>query len=271
MIRTLSILDVPQAAELSNLAGWNQTTRDWQRILLLEPHGCFCFVKDGRVVATTTAVRYEGRLAWIGMVLTHPDFRRLGLARQLMLYTLQWLRSRGVAFVKLDATDQGRPLYESLGFAGECKVERWVRAPEVVPTAVPLLPKYPAFQMDRKTFGLARTDLFNLLREESWTGSPDIGFAFSRPGALGTYFGPCVATSDDNAQRMLDWCCALNPDKPLYWDLFSENQAAREMAEARNFRPARQLVRMSLSLQEGESPPATNLHSYYAIAGFEYG
>ncbi len=271
MIRTLSILDVPQAAELSNLAGWNQTTRDWQRLLLLEPQGCFCFVIDGRVVATTTTVRYEGRLAWIGMVLTHPDFRRLGLARQLMLYTLQWLRSRGVSIAKLDATDQGRPLYESLGFTGECKVERWVRAPEVAPSPLPILPRYPAFQLDRKAFGIGRSDLFNLLREESWTGSPDIGFAFSRPGAQGAYFGPCVATSDDNARRLLDWCCALHPDKFLYWDFFSENLAAREMAESRNFQPARQLVRMSLSLQEGESALVSDQKAYYAIAGFEYG
>ncbi len=271
MIRTLSILDVPQAAELSILAGWNQTTRDWQRVLLLEPHGCFCFVMDGRLIATTTTIRYEGRLAWIGMVLTHPDFRRLGLARQLMLYTLQWLRSRGVAIVKLDATDQGFPLYESLGFVGECNVERWVRKPEVVPVTVPILPKYPSFQMDRKAFGMARTELFNLLKEESWTGSPDIGFAFSRPGALGPYFGPCVATSEDNARRMLDWCCALNPDKPLYWDLFPENRAAREIAEAQNFRLARKLIRMSLSLQEGVVPPVTDAQAYYAIAGFEYG
>ena len=47
MIRTLSILDVPQALELSLAAGWNQTMRDWQRVLLLEPEGSD---KEGSVV-----------------------------------------------------------------------------------------------------------------------------------------------------------------------------------------------------------------------------
>ena len=272
MIRKLSILDVPQALELSSAADWNQTMRDWQRVLLLEPEGCFCFEMDGRVVATTTAVCYEGRMAWIGMVLTNPDFRRMGFARQLMKYALQSLRSRGITGAKLDATEQGRPLYAELGFTDECLVERWHHplSPSA-PLTKPILPRFPAFHMDTIAFGLSRGDLFGLLREEKWVSSPELGFAFTRTGASANYFGPCLATSESNARRFVEWSLATNPGLPLYWDLFPENTAAVRLAKEFGFQPARRLVRMSLALQAGAKLPPTDPHAYYALSGFEFG
>jgi ribosomal protein S18 acetylase RimI-like enzyme len=49
-------------------------------------------------------------------VYTHPDYRRLGLARQLMTVLMEWCRAQGLFTVVLHASDAGRPLYESLGF-----------------------------------------------------------------------------------------------------------------------------------------------------------
>lgn len=49
-------------------------------------------------------------------VYTQPDWRRRGLARQLMDTALVWCRENGIRCVILHASDEGRPLYESLGF-----------------------------------------------------------------------------------------------------------------------------------------------------------
>ena len=57
MIRTLTILDVPQAMELSQLAGWNQTDRDWQRVLL--PILLEIAPKTQFIVATHAATIYS--------------------------------------------------------------------------------------------------------------------------------------------------------------------------------------------------------------------
>ena len=270
MIRTLSILDVPQAMELSQLAGWNQTDRDWQRVLLLEPEGCFCFEMNGRVVATATAIRYERTLGWIGMVLTHPDFRRLGYARQLMEHTVEWLRSAGMGAVKLDATTSGAPLYSTLGFTVECEVERWMRTP-IGPVVAPYVPRYASFQLDQKAFGVPRKELMNMLREESWAGSPEMGFAVSRPGAKAAYFGPCIAANEVHARKFLDWFCSQHPEQDLFWDLLPENRAAVALAEQAGFSVARKLVRMSLQLRTDLDVPKTDPFAYYALAGFEYG
>ena len=49
-------------------------------------------------------------------VYTQPGSRRMGLARRLMETALDWCRSNGVRAVILHASDDGRPLYEKMGF-----------------------------------------------------------------------------------------------------------------------------------------------------------
>ena len=50
-------------------------------------------------------------------VYTEPDFRKRGIARQVMLTILDWIKKRGLRSVNLHASDEGRPLYEKLGFS----------------------------------------------------------------------------------------------------------------------------------------------------------
>lgn len=56
------------------------------------------------------------RRAVILNVYTEPEYRRQGLARQLMLLMIQWLRDEGFTSVALHASVEGRHLYEKLGF-----------------------------------------------------------------------------------------------------------------------------------------------------------
>ena len=57
-----------------------------------------------------------GRQAIVLNVYTEPAFRRLGLARGLMLEILAWARTSGLESLVLHAAPDGRPLYEALGF-----------------------------------------------------------------------------------------------------------------------------------------------------------
>jgi GNAT superfamily N-acetyltransferase len=49
-------------------------------------------------------------------VYTEPDFRKRGIAQQIMLTILAWAKDRGLRSVNLHASDEGRRLYEKLGF-----------------------------------------------------------------------------------------------------------------------------------------------------------
>jgi GNAT superfamily N-acetyltransferase len=56
------------------------------------------------------------RRATILNVYTDPEYRRRGIARKLMQTMIAWCKREGFARVTLHASDDGRALYESLGF-----------------------------------------------------------------------------------------------------------------------------------------------------------
>ena len=64
----------------------------------------------------TQAGVVQGREALIVNVYTEPAWRRRGLAALLMRHILEFTRANGIHRVLLHASDDGRPLYESLGF-----------------------------------------------------------------------------------------------------------------------------------------------------------
>jgi GNAT superfamily N-acetyltransferase len=59
----------------------------------------------------------SGRWGHIASLYTEPSHRRRGLARRLMRTILDWCMVHQVDHVTLSASDEGRPLYESLSFS----------------------------------------------------------------------------------------------------------------------------------------------------------
>jgi GNAT superfamily N-acetyltransferase len=50
-------------------------------------------------------------------VYTEAEFRKRGIAQQVMMTILDWLKGQGFRAVNLHASPEGRPLYEKLGFS----------------------------------------------------------------------------------------------------------------------------------------------------------
>jgi len=57
-----------------------------------------------------------GRRGYVLNVYTHPDYRRRGLARQLMETLIAWSQEQQILILTLHASVDGRHLYETLGF-----------------------------------------------------------------------------------------------------------------------------------------------------------
>lgn len=261
---------IPAGMKLKEAAGWNQTERDWARLLSMEPEGCFGLVRDGEVVASTTAVCFGQKLAWIGMVLTDPASRGRGYARRLMEHAHEFVKRRGVEWIKLDATDMGRPLYLKLGYEDEQPIERWV-APAGSRTRQELAPFELDEPLDLEAFGADRTVLLRSLAEgEESASMPGEGYAMGRPGSKAAYFGPCVSRTPDAARRLLEWFLARHPGENVAWDVLPENKEALRLAREYGFERRRELVRMVLP-GTAASPFQSNDKYVYAIAGFEYG
>lgn len=99
---------------------------------------CHPFVivdRDGDIAGSGVAT-INGTVGWIGTIWVRSDLRRRGLGRALTEVTIDAAEAHGCRTLVLVSTDQGRPLYEGLGF----EVETWYRtmeAPDVPPDAAP--------------------------------------------------------------------------------------------------------------------------------------
>ena len=90
-----------------------------------EYFGWLAVIKDKIVAGGGLAIRqvppFPGNLevsegAYIFNMYTEPLHRRKGLARALMNAMLKWCHEHAISTVTLQASNEGRPLYESLGF-----------------------------------------------------------------------------------------------------------------------------------------------------------
>jgi GNAT superfamily N-acetyltransferase len=269
-IRALTPLDIPAAAHLSAAAGWNQTANDWRNLLRLAPDTCFGLDCDGSLAATTTAICYQRRLAWIGMVITDPAHRRRGFARRLMEHTLEALAARGMEWIQLDATEMGAPLYRQFGFEAEAPVERR-RGFASITLPGPAAWDDRCAKLDREAFGVDRSRLVAALAPMGGIVRLGESYAMLRPGAEAAYFGPCVCGTFEAARDLVAGCLGRHSAQPVFWDLLPENDAAVELASFAGFQPVRRLVRMIRPGKPGAAPVGRDTSQIFAIAGFEYG
>jgi GNAT superfamily N-acetyltransferase len=267
-LRLIKISDVPDANELSAEAGWNQTPADWRMLLDISDGGCVGIEIDGRLVSTTTLVCYQQRLAWIGMVLTKPGYRGRGLARRLLTYVVEYADSLGIQTIKLDATEQGMPLYQKAGFTAEQPVERWSRPgaadSQTFASGFPLTSSL--LDLDRPAFGADRSAMLQELAARSNVYSTSDAFTFSRNGRTSRYLGPCVASDPLVARKVITKLIIQSSGASWSWDLLPANWKAVALASELGFSRQRCLTRMTRG-----KPLRGRDDMIYAIAGFELG
>ena len=281
-IRLLSESDIPAAMKLKEAAGWNQTEDDWRRLISLEPAGCFAAIRNHELVGTTTTTTYKDQLAWVGMVLVDPQNRRQGIATKLMETALDYLRGR-VATVKLDATAQGKPVYERFGFEVESLVERWggiiksrsvdQRGFDLTAVTMNAGVQTELLDLDRRAFDSDRSSLIQSLMDEATIApvvkhSPEgklSGYALARRGTRANYLGPVVSTDPGQVESLLDEMLS-GMNGRVYIDFNCECPVGTSFLSDRGFVKERDLIRMT----SGERGTKTSTF-VVAIAGPEIG
>jgi GNAT superfamily N-acetyltransferase len=277
-IRLLFESDIPAAMKLKEAAGWNQTEDDWRRLIRLEPAGCFAAIKDGELVGTTTTTIYKDDLAWVGMVLVDPQSRQQGIATRLMETALDYLRGK-VATVKLDATPQGKLVYERFGFEVESMVERWngnaeSRSSDRTKQTFNLQLRSELLALDRLAFSADRSSLVESLIDNSLvppvlTESGDgklSGYALARRGTKAHYIGPVLATDASDAEHLLEEMLGRLSGGRVYIDFNCECSIRTNVLSDRGFVKERDLIRMSTGRPRTKTSPLI-----VAIAGPEIG
>ena len=272
--------DLWSALRLQARAQWNQTEQDWRRVMELDPGGSFAAFDGGNVVGTTTTAAYGNDLAWIGMVIVGEEYRRRGIATRLMRSALDRLRGAGVSTIKLDATPDGRSLYESLGFIPESLIERW-ECGSVAGSATDALKlddrfRDNVFALDRLAFGADRSRLLRLLLDDACchplvsidpANGNVRGYALARRGAKAFYVGPLIAVDEMVAAALLDAMLDQLAGRKVYIDLNAGFAGGRSVLAARRFAKQRDLTRM----RYGSASTVDTSNLVFAIAGPELG
>ncbi len=286
-VRQMTVDDVDFGLELCRLSNWNQTRDDWLHLLELEPEGMFVAECDGRLCGTASTTAYGRRAAWIGMVLVHPDFRRRGIGSALMTRCIHYLQQAGLESIKLDATDQGRPVYLKLGFLDERQINRYRRPAGPLSAAPPAAGRgsleltvrqlaaedWPSIAaIDAEAFGADRLPLLKLLARDGRALVAEqqgrlLAYGFSRRGHLADYLGPVVAVDAGSARPLVSALLQGMAQVDVFWDLMPDNAAALELAATLGFVEVRSLMRMYL----GQAMNPGRVEQTFAAADFALG
>jgi GNAT superfamily N-acetyltransferase len=253
--------DLPVVDMLRQRENWNQTFEDLERFLAYEPAGCFLASWAGIPVGTVTTTAYGRDLGWIGMMLVDPDYRRRGIASELIRRSVKYLRDNNVASIKLDATPAGEPVYRRLGFLPEWEFERWERPGPGSPIIDST--NQDAFDppaIDGAVFGANRSEWLKLLANGSQVIARGNAFGMLRAGSRAAYLGPVMAEEPADAGEIIQELIGSMAGC-VYWDVPGPNSHAVKLARELGFRPIRKLLRMWTGQQN-----AGDITKQYALA-----
>ncbi len=86
---------------------------------------CYIATHENQIVASVVTTlahvipktyNISGKIGYVYNVYTLPNYRRQGLATKLLQEVISEVRKLGVGELYLNATEDGRPVYEKLGF-----------------------------------------------------------------------------------------------------------------------------------------------------------
>jgi hypothetical protein len=218
------------------------------------------------------------------MVLVDPSYRGRGIGTSLLEQTIEYLDELGIPCIKLDATPQGKPLYEKLGFLPEYEIERWTLRRVAVPAAgTSEASRFPdfapslleeIFKTDREFFGANRTSLLKSLHRQAPALTAGIaskgklqGYTFGRKGSFADHLGPWMANDAAVARTLLERFLISSTRDVLIVDWLKSNMVAGQLLRSFGFSYTRPLTRM----YRGENAYPGRAERLCAILGPEFG
>ncbi|WP_099305711.1 GNAT family N-acetyltransferase [Bacillus sp. Marseille-P3800] len=213
----LTKTDVSGLIKLSASVGWDYDQYEIKTVLASgEIYG---HKNDlGEIVSSAAIVPYENNLASLGMVIVHQTYRGFGLAKEVTKKCIDSVSSN--TKIILISTEEGKPLYETLGFKSINRVHKYLsdtcRPIELSVKQNMIIEEYrdqdfeELVQLDSNAFGgCRRTLLVNRIKQSNRCliarnkNREIIGFGLSILGSVHLLIGPIVAINASIATQII--------------------------------------------------------------------
>ncbi|MFI7131854.1 GNAT family N-acetyltransferase [Nonomuraea sp. NPDC050153] len=204
-IRRLTQDDLDACTRLAEDRDWLPERHKWRLLFEVgEVYGIDAPDGDG-LASTNVLTRYGDDQAVVSMVLTASRYARQGLARRLMEHAMEQAGDRTVS---LFATDNGRPLYEQMGFRAIGGVVKHTGVFEGEPSGR-TRPAAEAdlddiVKLDAELFGTDRSALLGRMFDfGERVRIADGGFGHCWRNDDNTVIGPVVARDEESARALI--------------------------------------------------------------------
>ncbi|MCF6327695.1 MAG: GNAT family N-acetyltransferase [Devosiaceae bacterium] len=271
----LNLDDVDDALKLSIEAGWNQIDKDWQ--LFISKGKAIGFRNSsGQLVASAATLPYQNNFGFISMVLVTKNWRRQGLATQLVNNCIELLKSQQLIPV-LDATIEGAKVYRHQGFLPLFDLNRWQLIPELskpdtnsADLSTPEFDIEKLQKLDAGAVGASRSHILDDFCSRSGTRievlDDESGFGLMRSGRNAAQIGPVIAPTQSAAISLLERLMS-HTSGPIYIDVPTMADQVGQWLKNRGFTIQRGFIRMA----QGRAKPFGNPAHLLASAGPEFG
>ncbi|XXM72336.1 GNAT family N-acetyltransferase [Lysinibacillus sphaericus] len=210
--------DIPGLIALSESVGWDYDENEIASVL---SSGNVFGHKNtaGEIVSSAAVIPYENRYASIGMVIVNNDYRGMGLGKEATQRCIQSLSND--LSIMLIATEDGKPLYEKMGFKTVDRVHKYIcnsyTRTHISHNKVHTIENYKEcdlhriIELDEAAFGDKRTKFLThrikqagqciVVKDDK---GDIIGFGLSINGPVNLIIGPLVAPDASTAALLLD-------------------------------------------------------------------
>lgn len=275
-LRVMTPDEAPAVISMMRKIGWDHPLEQTRQNITWGGDGSFCLAFDKEIVATTIALKYSDRLAWIGLVVSDPAYQRRGFARRLMNHAMQHLSA--IESVMLDASVMGFPLYDSMGFQALYKINVYIGAAQAFDTPAAIRPMTPEdlptiINMDCEKVGAPRPQVMNWLFQ---TGKGYVvedsgsitGYTFTRTQLDPLRLVAWNARDPETAEQIFRFgsTLAANSGVKLHVSIPEPNVNAVDIATRYGLKFDRYVTRMVYG-----KPPPGHMSEQYGIVAFMTG
>ncbi|MBI6864660.1 GNAT family N-acetyltransferase [Lysinibacillus fusiformis] len=240
--------DVLGLVELSTSVGWDY---DEYEVRTAMASGKIYGHKNtvGKIVSSAAIIPYDTNLTSIGMVIVNEDYRGLGLGKKATQKCIDSVSQN--TSIMLISTEDGKPLYERLGFSTVDSVHKYL-SDNYIPTNLFNYPQitlerykeeeiHKIIELDSAAFGDKRGELLlNRINQSKQClvvknqNGKIIGFGLSILGPENLLIGPIVAPNSQTAALIIDGL-VINHQGKIRIDVPSSNDELMLFLEKSGF------------------------------------